>query len=73
MVPELSARNRTYGLVRALEYLYKGGKFGAAKKLENILSNRTGIKNIPISDLPSAILVHAGPGVLGASFFVAEP
>lgn len=33
MVPELSARNRTYGLVKTLEYLQKGGKIGAAKKL----------------------------------------
>jgi len=27
-------------------------------------------KNIPISDLPSAILVHGGPGIFGVSFFI---
>jgi fatty acid-binding protein DegV len=31
-----------------------------------------GVDEIPISLLPSAILVHAGPKVIAVSFFVAE-
>jgi fatty acid-binding protein DegV len=34
------------------------------------LSEKTGITKIPITNLPPAILVHGGPGVLGVSFFV---
>jgi len=47
-----------------------GGVIDQASKLASELEKRLGIRPIPISDLPSAILVHAGPGVLGVSYFV---
>ena len=47
-----------------------GGAFEEAKSLSAELSSKTGITNIPITNLPPAILVHGGPGVLGVSFFV---
>lgn len=135
-VEEMSKRERVYFLVDTLEYLYKGGRIGAAKALfgsllqvkpilsfnqghtEAVESQRTHkralarlkeivlsdcprdpeahlcimhgeaddlaketaqemagilgipVETIPIYDLTPAILVHAGPGVLGISYFV---
>ncbi|MBA4313244.1 MAG: hypothetical protein C0417_11505 [Chlorobiaceae bacterium] len=42
-----------------------------AIELRNSLSSLMGIKEILICDLPPAIIVHAGPGVLAVSFFTA--
>lgn len=136
-IEEMASRNRTYFLVDTLEYLFKGGRIGAAKALvgsilqmKPILTFRNGhtepyesqrthrralarMKEIILSDCPRApeahlclmhgdveeeantlaaefalaldipqssipiyemtpaILVHAGPGVLGVSYFVA--
>jgi DegV family protein with EDD domain len=47
-----------------------GGAFEEAESLRKILIDKTGINKIPITNLPAAILVHGGPGVLGVSFFV---
>ena len=47
-----------------------GGALEEAKALQKTLSEKTGIQNIPITNLPPAILVHAGPGILGVSFFL---
>lgn len=47
-----------------------GGAFEAARALSVELGEKTGILDIPITNLPPAILVHGGPGVLGVSFFV---
>jgi DegV family protein with EDD domain len=47
-----------------------GGALKDAILLSARLKERTGIKDIPITDLPPAILVHGGPGILGVSFFV---
>jgi len=47
-----------------------GGVYEQAKALSEELSQKTGIIKIPIFTVPPAILVHAGPGVLGVSFFV---
>ena len=41
-----------------------------ARKLAAELGQMLGFSEIPILDLPSAILVHGGPGVLGVSFYV---
>lgn len=38
-------------------------------KLAMMIEEKIGITSIPIFDLPPAILVHAGPGVIEASFF----
>jgi DegV family protein with EDD domain len=38
-------------------------------KLLTMLEERLGLKSIPVYNLPPAILVHAGPGVIEASFF----
>ncbi len=136
-IKEMSQRHRVYFVVDTLEYLYKGGRIGAAKALFGSLlqvkpiltfrdnhiepyeSQRTQrkalarlkeivlsdcprspdahlclmhgdaedqaramaaefstlldipVERIPIYDLTPAILVHAGPGVLAASYFVA--
>lgn len=133
---EMCSRHRVYFLVDTLEYLYKGGRIGAAKALVGSLlqmkpiltfqngqiasfdSQRTqkravarlkevvmaecahgqegrlcvmhgdadtlareiaqelapvlevNVASIPIYDLTPAILVHSGPGVLAAAFFV---
>lgn len=40
-----------------------------AEKLAATLNSALGIAEIPVYHLPPAILVHAGPGVLGVSFF----
>jgi DegV family protein with EDD domain len=32
-----------------------------------------GVPEVPIYEMPPAIVVHAGPGVLGAGFFAAQP
>ncbi len=137
-VQEMSKRERVYFMVDTMEYLYKGGRIGAAKALmgsilqmkpilafgdghiegkenqrthkkavarlkemiledcprspESYLSIMHGdvedearkfaadmarlldipVENIPIVDLTPAILVHGGPGIIGASYFVAK-
>jgi DegV family protein with EDD domain len=47
-----------------------GGAIKDAVILSDHLKEKTGIQNIPITDLPPAVLVHGGPGILGVSFFV---
>ena len=47
-----------------------GGVIDQAQKLAAELKQKMRIGEIPILDLPSAILVHGGPGVLGISFYV---
>jgi DegV family protein with EDD domain len=42
-----------------------------AEKLAEDLKSRMDLKSIPIYELPPAIVVHGGPGVLGIGFFVA--
>lgn len=133
-IKEMSLRWRVYFVVATLEYLYKGGRIGAAKalfgsilqvkpiltvtngKIEAVESQRTQrraitrfqelvnidcphdleshltmmhaaaenealllasefsktlqISEVPITEVPPAIVVHAGPGVLAASYFV---
>lgn len=137
-IQEMAKRNSVYFVVDTLEYLYKGGRIGAARalfgsllqvkpilfindgliapsensrtrkrslsRLEEIILSQCppGLEShlcvmhgdaedearqlisdlatslnipedkIPLYDLPPAILVHAGPGVLGASFFTAS-
>lgn len=137
-IQEMASREKVFFAVDTLEYLYKGGRIGAAKALfgsllqvKPILSVSNGLiepcdnqrthkralmrlkeiilsdcphdlnahlsvmhgdaedearqfaqelsgalniplDQIPIYDLPPAILVHSGPGIIGASFFVAE-
>jgi len=34
------------------------------------LRTRLGIADVPVYEMPPAIVVHAGPGVLAAGFFV---
>ncbi|NLG97336.1 MAG: DegV family protein [Chloroflexi bacterium] len=136
LVEEMSNRHRVYFMVDTLEYLYKGGRIGAAKALfgsllqvKPILTIRNGtteayesqrthkramarmreiilndcprdpsshlcimhgdveaeakqlaaelgsqlgipVDGIRIYDMTPAILVHAGPGVIGVSYFV---
>jgi DegV family protein with EDD domain len=33
------------------------------------LGSRLGVKDVPIYDVPPAIVTHGGPGILGAGFF----
>lgn len=137
-IEEMARREHVYFALDTLEYLFKGGRIGAAKALFGSLlqvkpilsivkgliepceSQRTHrraitrlkeiiisdcphdhsahlcimhgdaedearqlaqdlagdlqipVDQIPIYDLPPAILVHSGPGVIGASFFIAH-
>jgi fatty acid-binding protein DegV len=41
-----------------------------AQALADDLGGQLGLSDIPILDVPPAIVTHAGPGVLGVSFFV---
>lgn len=41
-----------------------------AQDLAASLGTQLGVKDIPLFDLPPAIVVHGGPGVIGVSFFV---
>jgi DegV family protein with EDD domain len=43
---------------------------GEARSLAGDLGRRFGVNEIPLYDLPPAIVVHGGPGILGASFFL---
>jgi DegV family protein with EDD domain len=43
-----------------------------AEEMKNKFESSLGIKKITICNLPPAIVVHAGPGVLAVSFFRAE-
>lgn len=49
-----------------------GGVPDQADLLANQLKDVLNVKNVPITFLPPAILVHGGPGVLGVSFFAKE-
>ena len=40
-----------------------------AQTLANELASELSLSNIPIFDMPPAIVTHAGPGVLGIGFF----
>jgi DegV family protein with EDD domain len=43
-----------------------------AKALSNDLSLALGLENIPILDVPPAIVTHGGPGILAVAFFTGE-
>lgn len=43
-----------------------------ADAISQELKSRLGLQNIPIYQLPPAIVVHAGPGALGVGFFLIE-
>jgi len=49
-----------------------GGVPEHAQELADLLKEKLKVKNVPITFLPPAILVHGGPGVLGVSFFAKE-
>jgi DegV family protein with EDD domain len=55
---------------KAMATVLDGGAEEEAKKLASDLEQILGVKKIPVYALPPAILVHAGPGALGVSFFV---
>jgi len=46
-----------------------GDAEAAARQLASDLQSRIGLDQIPIYELPPAIIVHAGPGVLAVGFF----
>jgi len=50
----------------------QGDALADAQKFAEDLKQILGVKDIPIYELPPAILVHAGPGVLSFSFFAEE-
>jgi DegV family protein with EDD domain len=41
------------------------------RALAESLKVRLGLKDVPVYDMPPAIVTHGGPGILGAAFFVA--
>jgi fatty acid-binding protein DegV len=42
-----------------------------AQMLASDLQDRLGLHNVPILDVPPAIVTHGGPGILAAAFFTA--
>ena len=42
-----------------------------AQDLASSFASELGLSDVPIYELPPAIVVHGGPGVLAASFFTA--
>jgi fatty acid-binding protein DegV len=42
----------------------------AAQMLVEELKSRVPVSNIPIYELPPAIIVHAGPRAMGVGFFI---
>ncbi len=49
--------------------LMHGDSIQDASKLASILKNKYELSDVPIYELPPAFLVHAGPGVIGVSFY----
>jgi len=49
-----------------------GSALEEAMSMAEEFKEKLGISDIPIYELPPAILTHAGPGVISASFFIAE-
>lgn len=49
-----------------------GGVLEQAQELAAVLKTELNVKEIPLTFLPPAIMVHGGPGVLGVSFFAAK-
>jgi len=43
---------------------------GEANVLASDFEAQFGVKNVPIFDMPPAIITHGGPGILGVAFFV---
>ena len=40
-----------------------------AEQLANDLSDALGLESIPVYEVPPAIVVHGGPGIISVSFF----
>ena len=55
---------------KSLLTIQHGENLDQAKSLAEELKKALDVKDIPLSFLPPAIMVHAGPSVLGVSFFV---
>ena len=49
-----------------------GSALEEAREMAEEFKQKLGLAEVPIFDLPPAILTHAGPGVISASFFVPE-
>lgn len=49
-----------------------GGVLEQAQELAAVLKSELDVKEIPLTFLPPAIMVHGGPGVLGVSFFAGK-
>jgi fatty acid-binding protein DegV len=43
-----------------------------AQSMATDFTTALGVPEVPIYEMPPAIVVHAGPGVLGAGFFAAQ-
>lgn len=54
----------------ALLCIQHGAAENEAKKIAEELRNSMGLTEVPVFELPPAFLVHAGPGVIGACYFV---
>ncbi len=55
---------------KSLLSIQHGGAWNDADNLSKELKAWMNVENLPIYELPAAFLVHAGPGVLGVSYFV---
>jgi len=84
VVPVESTRTKAKALARFIEIVAAecpkkeesfftvehGGDKELAASLANQFKSILGVKDVPITHVPPAILVHGGPGVIGVSYFV---
>jgi DegV family protein with EDD domain len=57
-----------YGFLHVIH----GGAPDAAQKLAGELETEMGVQQVPVIDLPPAVITHGGPGLLGVVFFRKE-
>ena len=86
VVPVESTRTKAKALARFIEIVTNecpheeksfltiehGGDRDLAKELASNFTKIFGFKDVPITHVPPAILVHGGPGVIGVSYFINE-
>ena len=61
-------QGKDYGFLQVLH----AGIIDNAQKLANELMDEFGLENVPVVDMPPAIITHGGPGILGVAFFKKE-
>ena len=68
---ELVLQNCPLGEESLITVSHCGG-YDRARKLAGELEGALSIESIPVYEVPPAIVVHGGPGIISVSFFKAE-